>query len=40
MGSILPPIPRNDPPQGRTDFEGLTDFLNYVANDYSVKKEQ
>lgn len=34
MGSLLPRIPKNDPPQGRTEFEGLTDLLNYVAQSH------
>ncbi|XP_066990966.1 transmembrane protein 242 [Anabrus simplex] len=33
MGSILPRIPKNNPPQGRTEFEGLTDLLSYISND-------
>ncbi|XP_033609269.1 transmembrane protein 242 isoform X2 [Cryptotermes secundus] len=31
VGSALPRIPKNDPPQGRTEFEGLTDLLTYIA---------
>lgn len=38
MGSILPTIRKNNPPQSRTEFEGLTDLLNYISNDYSQNK--
>ncbi|KAG8243281.1 hypothetical protein J6590_048424 [Homalodisca vitripennis] len=40
MGSILPRIPRNNPPQSRTEFEGLTDLMNYLATDFSRKTPQ
>ncbi|XP_066586334.1 transmembrane protein 242 [Prorops nasuta] len=39
MGSILPKIPKNDPPQSKTEFEGLTDLLTYVSEDWNQKKE-
>lgn len=39
MGSWLPKIPRNDPPQSRTEFEGLTDFLKYVSEDWGTEKD-
>ncbi|KAJ8955602.1 hypothetical protein NQ318_001432 [Aromia moschata] len=32
MGSILPPIPKNNPPQGRTEFSGLNDLLDYLQH--------
>lgn len=32
MGSILPRIPKNDPPQGRTEFSGLNDLLDYLQH--------
>lgn len=38
MGSILPKIPKNNPPQSRTEFEGLTDLLNYVTKEFSQHK--
>uniref|UniRef100_A0A1B6CLV8 Transmembrane protein 242 n=1 Tax=Clastoptera arizonana TaxID=38151 RepID=A0A1B6CLV8_9HEMI len=38
MGSLLPRIPKNNPPQGRTEFAGLTDLLTYLSTDYSNKK--
>ncbi|XP_054263302.1 transmembrane protein 242-like [Macrosteles quadrilineatus] len=38
MGSILPRIPKNNPPQSRTEFEGLTDLMNYIIHDYSGGK--
>ncbi|KAK2582837.1 hypothetical protein KPH14_008922 [Odynerus spinipes] len=39
MGSLLPRIPKNDPPQSRTEFEGLTDLLTYLADDWGKKKD-
>ncbi|KAG0717000.1 Transmembrane protein 242 [Chionoecetes opilio] len=38
-GSILPKIPKNDPPQSRTEFEGLTDLLQYLITEDERKKE-
>ena len=38
MGSILPRIPKNNPPQSRTEFEGLNDFLTYVSEDWGKNK--
>lgn len=32
-GNILPKIPKNDPPQGRTEFKSLTDFLQYLIDE-------
>ncbi|CAB3371411.1 Hypothetical predicted protein [Cloeon dipterum] len=37
MGHMLPRIPKNDPPQGRTEFENLTDLLKYVSEEGSKK---
>lgn len=37
MGSILPVIPRNNPPQSRTEFSGLNDLLTYISEDYGKK---
>ncbi|XP_046747805.1 transmembrane protein 242 [Diprion similis] len=34
MGSMLPRISKNDPPQSRTEFEGLTDLLTYISEDW------
>ncbi|KAJ8920656.1 hypothetical protein NQ315_004795 [Exocentrus adspersus] len=36
-GSICPTIPKNNPPQGRTDFKGLNDLLEYLQHQKSVK---
>ncbi|CAD7076716.1 unnamed protein product [Hermetia illucens] len=30
-GSVLPKLSSNDPPQSRTDFDGLTDLLKYTS---------
>ncbi|KAK5646981.1 hypothetical protein RI129_005445 [Pyrocoelia pectoralis] len=35
MGAILPRIPKNNPPQGRTEFTGMNDLLDYLANSKS-----
>lgn len=40
MGSLLPKIPKNDPPQSRTEFEGLTDLLTYISEDWGQSKEK
>jgi hypothetical protein len=40
VGSLLPRIPKNDPPQGRTEFSGLTDLLTYIASDEGVKTSE
>ncbi|XP_065164933.1 transmembrane protein 242 [Atheta coriaria] len=31
IGSVLPRIPKNNPPQGRTEFEGLNDLMEYLS---------
>ncbi|RLU18109.1 hypothetical protein DMN91_010352, partial [Ooceraea biroi] len=38
MGSLLPKIPKNNPPQSRTEFEGLTDLLTYISEDWGQDK--
>lgn len=43
-GSILPRIPQNHPPVGRTEFSGINDFLSYIIeedkrNNKSAKKQ-
>ncbi|XP_006624382.1 transmembrane protein 242 isoform X2 [Apis laboriosa] len=37
-GNILPKIPKNDPPQSRTEFENLTDLLKYVSEEWGKEK--
>ncbi|XP_023025589.1 transmembrane protein 242 [Leptinotarsa decemlineata] len=32
VGSVLPRIPKNNPPIGRTEFSGLTDLLDYLQH--------
>lgn len=39
LGSFLPRIRRNDPPQSRTEFDGLTDLLTYISTDYSEQSK-
>ncbi len=43
-GQILPRIPKNDPPQSRTEFSGVNDFLQYVIDkdkeEKALKKQQ
>ena len=31
-GNILPKIPKNNPPQSRTEFSGINDFLQYIID--------
>ena len=40
VGSVLPRIPKNDPPQGRTEFTGFTDLLTYITTDDGVKTSE
>ncbi|XP_014476687.1 PREDICTED: transmembrane protein 242 isoform X2 [Dinoponera quadriceps] len=40
MGSLLPKIPKNNPPQSRTEFEGLRDLLTYISEDWGQRKEE
>ena len=37
VGNWLPAIRKNDPPQGRTEFSGINDLLQYIID---VDKEQ
>ncbi|KAK8743279.1 hypothetical protein OTU49_001347 [Cherax quadricarinatus] len=37
-GHILPTIPKNNPPQSRTEFEGLNDLLQYIIDEDEKKK--
>ncbi|CAH0728717.1 unnamed protein product, partial [Brenthis ino] len=39
MGNLLPILPRNNPPQSRTEFTGLNDLLTYLSEDYGKKKD-
>ncbi|XP_059092152.1 transmembrane protein 242-like [Tigriopus californicus] len=38
-GSILPVVPKNHPPQSRTEFSGINDFLQYVIDEDQAQKE-
>ncbi|CAG9136215.1 hypothetical protein JYU34_016470 [Plutella xylostella] len=38
MGSILPVLPKNNPPQSRTEFTGMNDLLTYLSEEYGKKK--
>lgn len=37
-GGILPRIPKNNPPQGRTEFSGINDLLQYLIDEDNRKK--
>ncbi|CAG5040145.1 unnamed protein product [Parnassius apollo] len=37
IGNLLPVLPKNNPPQSRTEFSGLNDLLTYIAEDYGKK---
>jgi len=39
VGGILPRVPKNNPPQSRTEFSGLNDFLQYVIDKDKEEKE-
>ena len=39
VGSWLPVVPRNNPPQGRTEFSGLNDLLQYIIDVDKEKKK-
>ena len=39
-GSILPRIPKNNPPQSRTEFSGVNDLLQYLIDEDNKKKKQ
>lgn len=32
MSTLGPKVKRNDPPQSRTDFDGLTDLMKYISS--------
>ncbi|KAF6211912.1 hypothetical protein GE061_012429 [Apolygus lucorum] len=34
MGQLLPRVPKNEVPVGRTEFSGINDLLTYVSGDY------
>lgn len=38
MGNILPALPKNNPPQSRTEFSGLNDLMTYLSEDYGKSK--
>ncbi|XP_063982054.1 transmembrane protein 242 [Diachasmimorpha longicaudata] len=40
MGSILPRISKNNPPQSRTEFEGLNDLLTYISEEWGKEKSE
>jgi len=37
-GSILPKVPKNDPPQSRTEFSGVNDLLQYLIDKDNEEK--
>ncbi|KAG8231601.1 hypothetical protein J437_LFUL019353 [Ladona fulva] len=39
VGAMLPKIPKNDPPQGRTEFENLSDLLTYLSGEETSKEK-
>lgn len=40
MGSFLPKISKNSPPQSRTEFEGLNDLLTYVSEGWGKENAE
>lgn len=39
-GSILPRVPKSNPPQGRTEFSGINDLLQYIIDKDNEEKEE
>lgn len=40
MGEKLPKVRKNDPPQSRTEFDGLSDLMTYLETWGSEKKHE
>lgn len=40
VGSIFPPVPKNYPPQSKTEFKSVSDLLQYLDDEYSTKKDE
>ena len=38
-GNILPKVPKNDPPQSRTEFSGINDLLQYIIDKDQEEKQ-
>ena len=38
MGEILPKVPKNNPPLGRTEFDSFRDLFTYLAEESGAKK--
>ncbi|KAH9399149.1 hypothetical protein TYRP_018056 [Tyrophagus putrescentiae] len=38
MGELLPAVPKNNPPQGRTEFESFRDLFTYLSEESEAKK--
>lgn len=38
MGSVVPAVPKNNPPQSRTEFGSVSEFMQYLDDEYSSKK--
>ena len=39
-GNILPTVPKNNPPQSRTEFSGINDLLQYLIDEDQAKKNK
>ena len=39
-GNILPRVPKNNPPQSRTEFSGINDLLQYLIDEDQEKKNK
>ena len=39
-GNILPKVPKNDPPQSRTEFSGTNDLLQYLIDKDEEEKRK
>ena len=40
MGELLPAVPKNNPPQGRTEFESFRDLFTYLSEESDAKKTE
>lgn len=39
LGALFPVVPKNNPPQSRTEFATVGEFLQYLDDEYSTKKD-
>lgn len=37
LGSLFPVVPKNNPPQSKSEFGSLTEFMQYLNDEFSTK---